>query len=928
MKLIFALSIICCSLLVASQLPELVNKYPTEKDPLPTELDLLMNDQPSLPKYAEGGYSPLGRSPVVDAVLGDPFYLPSYVKKVASALRKMTDKTSLFQVSSACFKAGGIPITDIRWQKGLEDEAVPEKFETAFTKKTGSELYRLWRAFLQVSDESKELLSVLSVEEKQWLKANYEAFFFGEQGRDDYEFFTTESVVPFKFFTMGSKLNLAKLTDCALKLALIVDQVYQMRGELSQVILDNDFVWEESGRKFFVSSKSDSSFTDNADFALHTGQRNLYYNNAGGNEGTMPAALQIDLQGSHSYIGGNFTQGSGFLGVGLLACFSGDNHFNADSYSQGAGFFGVGVLSCRGDNNKYEMNLFGQSAAAFGASLLWNTGSHTSYIAHEGLAQAASSTLGVAFLVNDGGFGHFKAGELGHAYKRRAGIGQGASIGVRMDPWRGNPSLYGGVSFLYSRGGNNSYENSWFAQGSSYFLGLGVLVDEGDNGKFLAEVDAQGQGLHLAAGMLLHKGGNSVFNGGWGSLGVGGDRSVGMFISTGGGNQYTGTIQSIGSSRKPKAIGLFIDLQGGSNYVFQSSSNADIQQPASPLEWSRALFLTYGGNNQYSQNVDQMKRGPNLIWGIPNYSFGIDRPLSVPSEALTKQLFNRFPKYPRVPFPFNPIKGYSENTAFYPLKNLSKENLDAEIKSIINESSYDKRRAIYESIDLYRFTHPEAKIDLTILLDDPANAPEDQFNYAAMWAVQTSNPPHIDLIIEALKQEQIASSYSRKFAIKLITTFALNRSPELLAKLMQSDPSEENRAMATFFLAKVNTTAALELLKPALSSEFETVRYCAAAGLQESPLAKEALQLLVPLFDDSSFYVRRAAAMAAISLHDKAGIPVLLETLDHHTLDTTDNYGDNIYNKLAYYVGVDFGVDKDAWLAWWKSVHETFEFPK
>ena len=30
-----------------------------------------------------------------------------------------------------------------------------------------------------------------------------------------------------------------------------------------------------------------------------------------------------------------------------------------------------------------------------------------------------------------------------------------------------------------------------------------------------------------------------------------------------------------------------------------------------------------------------------------------------------------------------------------------------------------------------------------------------------------------------------------------------------------------------------------------------------------------------------------------------------------------DNYGDNIYQKLSAYLGVDFGLDKHAWINWW-----------
>ena len=102
--------------------------------------------------------------------------------------------------------------------------------------------------------------------------------------------------------------------------------------------------------------------------------------------------------------------------------------------------------------------------------------------------------------------------------------------------------------------------------------------------------------------------------------------------------------------------------------------------------------------------------------------------------------------------------------------------------------------------------------------------------------------------------------------------------------------------------------------------------YAIAKGLQDKADAR-VLKLVTPLFCDRSFYVRRAAAMTAISQRDKAGIPVLLETLRYHTLDMTENYGDNLFHQLAHYLGVDFGLDAGAWTAWWKKARKSFAFP-
>jgi len=106
----------------------------------------------------------------------------------------------------------------------------------------------------------------------------------------------------------------------------------------------------------------------------------------------------------------------------------------------------------------------------------------------------------------------------------------------------------------------------------------------------------------------------------------------------------------------------------------------------------------------------------------------------------------------------------------------------------------------------------------------------------------------------------------------------------------------------------------------------ELVRYAIAKGLQESS-NPSALALVVPLFNDDSFYVRRAAGLTALSLGDKNGVSIVLETLQYETLDTGDNYGDNIYKQLSTYLGVDFGLDKQAWINWWNQVKDDFQLP-
>lgn len=887
-------------------------------------VDTFFQSMPSLPRYMEAGYSPLGRSPVVDVLLADPLYMPKYAEVVAEEIKNNSSQNNLFLLGTSLLTAAGVPLEQLTKKEILKfSPNLPDRFLEAFPPSMAKKLHGYWLSFMEIQQEVETILRVLSNEEKVWIRENYNRFFFGKQDSDaDYDFFTTDNPYPLKFFELASRIDLAKLADCARKLSIITDDFYQDREEFIKIYLEEDFIWEENHLKFIISKKSYSTHKENADFFIDLGGYNTIYTNAGGTEGMRFLALHIDLQGNNIYYGKSFVQGSGFLGLGLLVNCSGNNIYHADSYSQGCGFFGVGFLVNLEGNNHFTLNFGGQAFGLFGSSILWNKKGQNEYLANQGMAQAASSTLGIAFLVDNQGSNSYIAGMSGKGGTRYGGIGQGGSSGVRGNPWLNNASFYGGLSFLYIGGGNNKLKTVWLGQGSAYFLGIGIVVAEGSHDVFEADYDSQGQGLHLAGGLILRKGEYGEFKGGWGSLGVSGDRSIGMFINIGGNNKFEGTDQSVGSSRKPKSVGVFINIGGRNDYAFQKLSNARLQFPQSPKEWSSALFLEIGDHSNYPQNVDEFKRGNDLEWGIENHSVGISTQFL--SANPTETLFKIFHDTPRVSFHFDPLSGWSDNTFYRALVYNPKTAQDLTHEIIV--ANYDRRRQIYETLDLIRFIDRKVEYDLSYLLQNPTLIETDAFNYAVLWALRNKDKVDLKEIKIALKSGAFASEYARKMAVSLVGAFWTEEAIPVLSQIMLEDPSEEIRYYAALALTINLSRNAIDVIKQGLKSDSELVRYAIAKGLQEST-KPFALELVTPLFNDSSFYVQRAAGLTAISLGDKNGIPIVLETLQYDTLDTSDNYGENIYQQLSTYLGVDLGLDKEAWINWWAEVKKNFEFP-
>ena len=240
--------------------------------------------QIALPRYAEAFYSPLRRAPVVDAVLDDPYYLPVYALDVSHVLSSSANLETLFSemlISSA--------ILSVEGAKAIQFRETPELFLQTFGMRSGKALDSFWQDFMCIYRESEKLLSVLSESEKQWIREHKDAFFFGEkQDQEEYDFFTTNSTMPLKFFEMAARLDLAQLADLARQLCAIVDQVYMLKSEL---YLPEDFIWEENGLKLIITNKNHAQHTESADFFIGLGSHNVYQNNAGGTEGKRAAAL-------------------------------------------------------------------------------------------------------------------------------------------------------------------------------------------------------------------------------------------------------------------------------------------------------------------------------------------------------------------------------------------------------------------------------------------------------------------------------------------------------------------------------------------------------------------------------------------------------------------------------------------------------------
>ncbi|MFQ5655791.1 MAG: PDZ domain-containing protein, partial [Planctomycetota bacterium] len=103
---------------------------------------------------------------------------------------------------------------------------------------------------------------------------------------------------------------------------------------------------------------------------VEVGGDDAYESTHDGTQGTGILGLGIlaDLRGDDTYIGGRWAQGSGFLGIGVLLDASGDDVYRCHALSQGAALFGAGLLLDLEGNDRYEGHRLAQAVGMPGGA--------------------------------------------------------------------------------------------------------------------------------------------------------------------------------------------------------------------------------------------------------------------------------------------------------------------------------------------------------------------------------------------------------------------------------------------------------------------------------------------------------------------------------------------------------------------------------
>ncbi len=324
-------------------------------------------------------------------------------------------------------------------------------------------------------------------------------------------------------------------------------------------------------------------------------------------------SIIIDLQGDDEYQHTRaYSQGSAFLGIGILFENSGDDIYTADSYTQGFSLLGVGQLIDLSGDDKYFSRQFSQGASFWGIATLLDNQGNDNY--HANLyAQGLGGVKGFGMLIdNSGDDFYFATGGNESSYGVSGifkSLSQGAGIG-----FRGYAS--GGIGLLLDGNGRDTFRAGNFSQGIGYFYGLGIIKNYGmGDDTYIASRYSQGTSAHSAMGILIDDGGNDSYrsltqvsqSAAW-------DISLAALWDKSGNDTYIGS----NAFASHNGFSLFIDENGIDSYNHISGGEINDYHGGS----SFGIFIDDGGDKDnyplnYKNNTSTITKKYGIFLDLP-----------------------------------------------------------------------------------------------------------------------------------------------------------------------------------------------------------------------------------------------------------------------------------------------------------------------
>jgi hypothetical protein len=418
-----------------------------------------------------------------------------------------------------------------------------------------------------------------------------------------------------------------------------------------------------------VGGSGSDDYTGPALAIIDLGGADTYEGSIGtGADVVRPFGIVVDIGGNDHYASdGDFAQGAGVFGCGVVYDAAGNDTYEALNHAQGFGLFGLGVLYDREGDDHFTMHTSGQGCGYFGIGLMLDGGGKDECrIWAEGQGQGGVGG-GVGVLAALGGndlyYAEPDATIAGRAdyhseHKIAANNAQGSGNGRRGDGSDGH-AWAGGLGMLLDIGGSDRYESGNWSQGIGYWFGTGILYDSEGDDVYKSVYFTQASGAHFCNGVLIDEAGNDRhecwFNAG-AAIAFGWDYTNALLIDKSGNDYYDAKAGSIGLS-SGRSTAILYDGGGDDEYRldkgaegFGMAARRDdffVPDPVAPyMYYSKqvGMLLDTGGKDTYLRRLENGTLEPDTLaregasWRNPPsdsgnlYGGGFDLPSGVAME--------------------------------------------------------------------------------------------------------------------------------------------------------------------------------------------------------------------------------------------------------------------------------------------------------
>lgn len=583
--------------------------------------------------------------------------------------------------------------------------------------------------------------------------------------------------------------------------------------------------------RVIVGGPGPTTYGCGAALIVDIGGDDRYFGPAGGADSLHRLSVCLDLRGDDLYrASGDFVQGTGFMGIGILCDAGGNDTYTAKRFSQGAGLLGVGILWDQNGNDSYQATSACQAAGLWGLGILRDNGGHDTYRA--GIyAQGFGYCGGLGALVETEGNDSYQAGlgtvDLNRYQDHFLTMSQGFAIGRR-------PDYSGGIGLLADRAGNDLYSCDIFGQGCAYWFSLGAIVDREGNDRYLGYQYAQGAGIHLACGGLFDLAGDDFYQSKGVSQGCGHDLAPGMLVDYSGNDNYLAHDLSQGAG-SANGFGLLADLTGDDGYMVKSNVNTQGYGNPRREYGSIGVFLDLKGRDAYAGPGGDGRRWASGLWGV---GWDLD---SVCVDWLRSQ-----PALPETLFPIQTMKE-PMLVAPRPDEVPPRDSIERMVDHLYNQCS--SGQIAYEP--LFR-----PSID-------------------SLAAMGESAAPRL------LSKLDYKSGTERQALEEIFKALGEAAVPGLCAFADTARP-EPARA-AVYFLGKIGSASSFPILFSLAGDPYSKIRPAALDALSQIKVPeegkKQAGEVFVKALSDSSETVRRYGAHGLKSCGDPSSLPQLYELL-------------------------------------------------